>query len=107
MKWRPGVTSILCMWSTLATTAVAWAQNEAQAPARVSVSSNLGPALLSTLLFALIGIVLAIVGFKLFDAATPFSLEREICEKQNLAAGILGGAIVIGICLIIAATVLS
>ena len=64
-------------------------------------------ALLSTVLFGLLGIVLAIVGFKLFDIVVKFDLEREICEKQNLAVAVMCGFMVLGICLIIAATVLS
>ncbi len=59
----------------------------------------------SSLLFGFIGIVLAIVGFKMFDLITPFNLEREMCENKNLAVGILCGAIVVGICHIIAASI--
>ena len=70
-------------------------------------SATLGNAVISTLAFGFIGIVIAIAGFKLFDLATPFHLEKEICEKQNLAAGILAGCVVLGICLIVAATILS
>jgi uncharacterized membrane protein YjfL (UPF0719 family) len=50
--------------------------------------------------------VVAIVGFKLFDALIPFNLEQEICEKQNLAVAILCAGMVLGICLIVAAAVL-
>jgi uncharacterized membrane protein YjfL (UPF0719 family) len=63
-------------------------------------------AIISTLIFGLLGIVMAILGFKLFDALTPFHLEREICEKQNIAVAILCGAMVLGICIIIAVVVL-
>jgi uncharacterized membrane protein YjfL (UPF0719 family) len=62
--------------------------------------------ILSTLIFGLIGVVIAIVGFKLFDALTPFNLEQEICEKQNLAVALLCAGMVLGICLIVAAAVL-
>ncbi len=65
--------------------------------------ANLGQAVLGTILFGLIGIGLAILGFKLFDLITPFNLEKEICENKNIAVGILGGAIVLGICWIVAA----
>ncbi len=58
-------------------------------------------ALLGSVAFGLVGIVLAIVGFKLFDAVIPFSLEKEICEKGNLAVAILSAAMILGICLII------
>ena len=66
---------------------------------------SLGMQVLSTVIFAAVGIVLAIVGFKLFDLVTPGKLQDEICEKQNVAAGILGAAIILGISLIIAAAV--
>lgn len=61
---------------------------------------------LSTLIFGLIGIVVAIIGFKLFDAMIPFNLEQEICEKQNLAVALLCAAMMLGICVIVAAAVL-
>ena len=61
-----------------------------------------GMACLSTLVFGGIGIILAIIGFKLFDLLTPGKLEEEIIQKQNLAAAILGAAIVLGICHIVA-----
>ena len=62
---------------------------------------------ISTLVFSVLGIVLAILGFKLFDAVIPFSLEREICEKNNLAVSILSAAMILGVCLIIAAVVMT
>ncbi len=58
----------------------------------------------SSLVFGMIGIVIAVVGFKLFDLITPFNLEKEMCENKNVAVGILCGAIVLGICHIIAAS---
>ena len=67
--------------------------------------TSFGGALVATLVFGLIGIVLAILGFKLFDACIRFNLEKEICENKNIAAAILSAAIIAGICLIVAAAV--
>ncbi len=64
-----------------------------------------GMAIVSTLVFGVIGIVLAIVGFKVFDLLTPGKLDEEILQKQNIAAAILAGAFVLGICIIIAAAI--
>jgi hypothetical protein len=61
--------------------------------------------ILSTLVFGLIGVVVAIIGFKLFDAMIPFNLEQEICEKQNLAVALLCAGMMLGICIIVAAAV--
>ena len=60
--------------------------------------------LLASVAFGLVGIVMAIVGFKLFDWAIPFDLEKEMCQEKNVAVGILAAAIVLGICHIIVAS---
>ena len=61
-------------------------------------------ALISTLLFGAVGIVLSIVGFKLFDWVMPVCFNKEL-EKGNIAVGILCGSIIIGICHVIASAV--
>jgi putative membrane protein len=60
-----------------------------------------GMSVLATVVFGVVGIALAIIGFKLFDLFSPGNLETEIVQKQNIAAAILGAAIIIGICLIV------
>jgi uncharacterized membrane protein YjfL (UPF0719 family) len=66
--------------------------------------ASFGEAVLATFVFGLLGIALAIIGFKLFDLVTPFNLEKEMCENKNVAVGILCGGIVLGICWIVAAS---
>jgi putative membrane protein len=66
---------------------------------------SFGMAIVATLVFGAIGIVLAIVGFKLFDKMTPGKLDEEILQKQNVAAAVLAGAFLLGICIIIAAAI--
>lgn len=78
-------------------------QAQANQQAEVWQPNTFTSAIVSTVVFGLIGIVLAIIGFKLFDAFVSFNLEQEICEKQNFAVAILCGAMVLGICIIIAA----
>lgn len=69
--------------------------------------SNLGQAVLYMVLFAAIGIAVAILGYKIFDKFTPGDLHKEIVEKQNVAAAIIAGAVVIGICIIVAAAIVG
>ena len=64
-----------------------------------------GMSVLSTIVFGVVGIGLAIVGFKLFDMLTPGKLEEEIVNKQNMALAIMVGAMSVGVCIIIAAAV--
>jgi putative membrane protein len=63
---------------------------------------SLSSALLATAAFGVVGIILSLVGFKLFDWMVPVCFSKEL-EKGNVAVGILCGAIVIGVCLVIAA----
>jgi putative membrane protein len=69
--------------------------------------SSLWDQILSTVIFSLLGVLLAIAGFKLFDLAIRFDMEKEICEKNNIAVAILASAIVLGTCIIVAVVVLS
>lgn len=69
------------------------------------VPRTLWDQVLSTVVFSLLGIALAIVGFKLFDMTIKFDIEREICEKNNIAAAILAAAVVLGTCIIVAIVV--
>ncbi len=70
-------------------------------------AQSLGQAVGYMTLFAAVGIVLAIVGYRVFDKCTPGNLHREIVENQNTAAAIIGGAVILGVCIIIAAAMLG
>jgi putative membrane protein len=60
---------------------------------------------LAAVLFAVIGVLLFILAFILFDKITPGSLWKEIIEDQNTALGVLMGAVAIALAIIIAAAV--
>ena len=70
-------------------------------------AQTLGEAVGYVLLFSAIGIAAAIAGFKLFDKCTPGDLAREILEQRNVAAAIVAGSVILGVCLIIAAAMLG
>lgn len=61
----------------------------------------------NVLLFAGIGIFAAIAGFKIFDKCTPGDLQREIIEHKNIAAAIIAAAVILGVSIIIAASILG
>ena len=70
-------------------------------------ASNLPQAILYMLIFAMIGIGTAILGYRLFDKCTPGDLHREIIENKNVAAAIVGGAVILGVCIIVAAAMVG
>jgi len=68
---------------------------------------TLGQSLLSMAIFALCGCLLALLSYKIFDWCTPGDLHKEILEQRNLPAAILGAAIILGVCLIVAASIMG
>ena len=60
---------------------------------------------LAAVLFAILGVVLFILAFMVFDKLTPGSLWKELLEDHNTAIGVLMGAVAIALAIIIAAAV--
>ena len=61
--------------------------------------------ILNTLIYAGIGIVTLVVGFFILDLLTPGKLWEEINQKQNRAVATFAGAALLGLALIIAASI--
>lgn len=70
-------------------------------------AQTLAEAIGYVVLFTAIGVALAIVGYKLFDKCTPGDLHKEIVEHKNVAAAIVAAAVILGVCIIIAASMLG
>lgn len=60
-----------------------------------------GDQVISALVFSAIGMVAFALFFFLLPRVLPFSLKKEILEDENTALGIVIGAIVLGMALII------
>ena len=66
--------------------------------------SALGGPLLAMVVFAVVGILLMVLGYKVFDWITPkIDLQKELGERQNIAVGIVVGAVILGVALVVAA----
>jgi putative membrane protein len=66
---------------------------------------NLGDAVISTAVFAGIGLAVFGIAFWLMTKLAPFSVKKEIEEDQNTALAVIMAGVLIGISLIIAAAV--
>jgi uncharacterized membrane protein YjfL (UPF0719 family) len=62
-------------------------------------------AVLASLVFALVGVVVFWLCFVMIDKITPYDLWSEIVEKQNVALALVVAAMSLGICIIIAAAI--
>ena len=60
---------------------------------------------LSSLVFALMGVIIFWLCFVIIDKITPYDLWGEIVEKQNVALALVVASMSLGICVIIAAAI--
>ena len=54
-----------------------------------------------TIVYALLGMVLLFIGYRVFDWLTPTNLQEDIFKNGNVAAAILSGAFIIGLAIVI------
>jgi putative membrane protein len=63
--------------------------------------------IIDTAIYCLLGIIMMGVGIVLVILLTPFSVKKEIEDDQNVSLGIIIGAVILGIAIIIAGVVSS
>lgn len=85
------------------------AAQDISAPAAATPPHGRGmfDALVSTAIFALVGTIIAILSYKLFDRFTPGDLSQEIIQNKNMAAAIVVASVILGVCLIVAAAIVG
>jgi putative membrane protein len=61
---------------------------------------------ITAVVYGVIGILLVLGGFKVFDALTPkLDIQKELSENKNVAVAIVCSAVILGICYIVASVV--
>ena len=61
--------------------------------------------IVNAIVFSFLGVLIFWICFKMMDRLTPYLLWKEIIEEHNTALAIVVGALSLGICLIIAASI--
>ena len=69
-------------------------------------SAPLWRMLLDATLFGFAGIVLLIIGYYVWELITPYNLRREIHENKNVAVAIVVAAFILGMAIVIAASLI-
>lgn len=54
-------------------------------------------------IFSIVGLIILMIGYKVFDIATPYDLNRQIAEENNVAAGVAVAGVLVSLGLIVAA----
>ena len=66
---------------------------------------NLGEAVVSSAVFAGIGLAVFGVAFWIMTKVAPFSVKKEIEEDQNVALAVIMAGVIIGVSLIISSAI--
>ena len=60
---------------------------------------------LDSVLYSLLGTIILLGAFAFIERVLPFSLRKEVAEDQNVALGIILGAFILGVSLIISSAI--
>ena len=63
--------------------------------------------LVDSIVYSIVGTVVLGLSFYIIEKVLPFSMRKEIAEDHNVSLGIILGAFVIGLSIIIAAAIAS
>lgn len=70
------------------------------------VTSHIRP-IVDSFIYSILGTIILCLAFWFIETVLPFSMKKEIEEDENISLGIILGAFIIGISLIIAAAIQS
>jgi len=62
-------------------------------------------AIIGSLVYSGIGLGMFVTAYRVMQAILPFSLRKELEEDQNVAVGVMMGAVMLGLAIIIAAAI--
>lgn len=68
------------------------------------IVSHLRP-IVDSILYSVVGAAILLAAFWLIEKVLPFSIAKEIAEDQNVGLGIILGAFILGLSLIISAAI--
>lgn len=60
--------------------------------------------LIDVCIFGIVGVVLLIVGYYVWELVTPYNVRKELEENKNVAVAIVVAAFIVGMAIVIAAS---
>jgi uncharacterized membrane protein YjfL (UPF0719 family) len=62
--------------------------------------------LIDASIFGIVGVVLLIVGYYLWELVTPYNVRKELQENQNVAVAIVVASFIVGMAIVVAASLI-
>ncbi|HBX50747.1 MAG TPA: DUF350 domain-containing protein [Bacteroidales bacterium] len=71
----------------------------------IDLMANIQKGVLETIIFSVLGIIFCVLGYKVVDWLVPGNMGKQIADDKNLALAVVAGAMILGICIIVAASI--
>ncbi len=92
----------LCVFAVFTTTVRAQEEGAAEEVSMFDLRGITRDIIL-VVVFSIVGLIILMVGYKVFDMATPYDLNKQIAEENNVAAGVAVAGVIISLGLIVMA----
>ena len=92
----------LCVFAVFVTTVKAQDGAAADEPALFEWK-GIARDIILVAIFSIVGLIILMVGYKVFDMATPYDLNKQIAEENNVAAGVAVAGVIISLGIIVMA----
>ncbi len=69
------------------------------------ITPDLSGEVIETMIYALLGVIFAALAYFVVDLIIPGKMGKQIAEEKNLPIAVVAGSMILGICIIIAASI--
>jgi putative membrane protein len=64
------------------------------------------PSILTSIVYGLLGLILLLIGYYIFEIITPWSVKEELISHRNPAVAMVVAAFILGMAIVIAAAII-
>lgn len=93
----------ICVFAIFATNAIAQEEGAGADDTSLFEWKGIARDIILVAVFSIVGLIILMIGYKVFDMATPYDLNRQIAEENNVAAGIAVAGVLVSLGIIVAA----
>ena len=105
---RPWLSGWMGLWSVAgwACVAIAGESPLAVIEPRVVPPMLSWASLLTSVVYGLVGLILLLIGYYIYELITPFSVKEELITHRNPAVAMVVAAFIVGMAIVIAAAII-
>jgi putative membrane protein len=104
----PWLSGWLSLWLVAGQVLPAMAGEAASAPVepRIFVPALTWTGVLASIVYGLLGLLLLLIGYYIYELVTPWSVKEELITHRNPAVAVVVASFIVGMAIVIAAAIL-